>query len=106
MKLGPGCLNPSGGMEPIELIYCEAEWRIETPVIDAERRLASVIGVTLNREIVDRLVELVRRLGVDPLGERGEHHALVVGSPLHEKRVAYEKLRVEEHGYYLVLRVL
>jgi uncharacterized protein (TIGR00290 family) len=47
---------------------------------------ATWLGRPLNRELLPELV----RLGVDPCGERGEYHTLVVNSPAFSHRLSLE----------------
>jgi uncharacterized protein (TIGR00290 family) len=51
----------------------------------------SWLGRRLTREILPEL----RRLGVDPCGERGEYHTVVTGSPLFSSPV-----RLQAHGHH------
>jgi uncharacterized protein (TIGR00290 family) len=102
-EAGAELREPLWGEDPEELLYREVEAGIEALVIGAEERLSSWLGRVIARGTVDGLVESCRRLGLDPLGERGEYHTIVTGSPLHAERLGYTvagRLRVE--GYHLL----
>ena len=43
---------------------------------------------------------------MDPLGERGEYHTVVINSPLHKEKVKYQEVSVESHGDYYILRAI
>ncbi len=105
-EAGARLIEPLWGMEPLELLYREVEWGIRAVVIGVRREALKLLGKILDRDHVDDFVGTLRRLGFDPLGERGEYHTLVVESPLHEKRVEYEVVRAEEYDGYMILRLV
>ncbi|MCS7107105.1 MAG: ATPase [Acidilobaceae archaeon] len=105
-EAGARLLEPLWGKDPRELLVEEAEAGIVSLVIGADRRLERWLGVEVSRENVHELAEHASRLGLDPLGERGEYHTLVLHGPLHRQRASYEPLRREEHGDYLILKVI
>lgn len=104
-EAGAKLREPLWGMDPYELVYREAEAGIEAVFIGVEARLSKWLGKLFSRNTVDGLVEDARRLGFDPLGERGEYHTVVVSSPWHEHRLSYRVGSVEEHSGYLILRL-
>uniref|UniRef100_A0A7C5YY15 Diphthamide synthase domain-containing protein n=1 Tax=Ignisphaera aggregans TaxID=334771 RepID=A0A7C5YY15_9CREN len=44
--------------------------------------------------------------GIDPLGEKGEYHTLVVNSPIHIKKTRYRKIDIVEYDNYRILIVV
>ncbi len=105
-EAGAKLREPLWGEDPEELLYREIEAGIRAVIIGCEERLRAWLGVEIGRENVAAFAEAAKRLGADPLGERGEYHTLVVDSPLHEKRLEYRVVgEVAARGYRL-LRLL
>ena len=94
--------EPLWGMDPEELLYREVEAGIEAMVSGAVEALGGWIGRVIDARSAGELAGEARRLGVDPLGERGEYHTLVVNSPLHEEPVQARVSRVLRYRDYLV----
>ena len=94
--------EPLWGMDPEELLYREVEAGIEALITGSIPELRAWIGRLLDARSAGSLAEEARRLGVDPLGERGEYHTLVVNSPLHEEPVRARVARLLEYRDYLV----
>lgn len=71
--------------------------------------------VTINEKRLDRaflgrlidrpLLAQFRRLGIDPCGENGEYHTLVVGGPIFASPLRFETGAVSEHAGYCSLDV-
>lgn len=98
--------EPLWGMDPAELAYREAEAGIEALFTGVDARLSRWLGRVFSRDTVEELVEDAKRAGVDPLGEQGEYHTLVIDSPRHEERLPYQVVeKLEIQGYHL-LRVV
>ncbi len=105
-EAGARLAEPLWGMDPEELLYREMEAGISTLVTGADERLARWVGRLLNQDTAPELAADAKRLGLDPLGERGEYHTLVVDSPLHEKRLGYTLCSYTRHpSGYILLRV-
>jgi len=105
-EVGAELDEPLWGMDPLEVLYREVESGIETVFIGSVNSLKHWLGRTLNKSTVEEFVEDAKRAGVDPLGEHGEYHTLVISSPLHRSRLTYSVLGVEIFGDYSILRVV
>ena len=105
-EVGASLLEPLWGEDPEELLYREVEEGIETLVIGCVAPLSSWLGRVLDRDNVYEFTQLCRRVGVDPLGEHGEYHTLVLSSPLHISRLTYREVGREVYGDYLILRLV
>jgi len=103
---GAKLLEPLWGMNTEELMYRIFEEGFKAVILGAEARLEEWVGRELNTCSVREFVEVAKGLGVDPLGERGEYHTLVVDSPLHERSVKYDVVRREVFNGYVVLKVV
>ncbi len=98
--------EPLWGADPVELVHREAEAGIEALFIGVNEGMRGWLGRVFSRRTVDALVEHARRSGLDPLGEHGEYHTLVLSSPLHAARLDYRTVEaLEVQGYY-ILRVV
>lgn len=105
-SIGASLIEPLWGLDPAELLYKELEDGLGPLVIGSNKALSRWVGVELNLGNVDSFIEEARRLGVDPLGERGEYHTIVVSGPLHRSRLSYRILSTESYGDYIVLRLV
>ncbi len=102
-EAGASLREPLWGRDPEELVYGIVEAGVEALVIGCEKGLEGWLGRVLGRESVETFVAEAKRLGYDPLGERGEYHTLVVRSPLHTSRLRYSVVGVSvEAGYWLL----
>jgi uncharacterized protein (TIGR00290 family) len=99
-------IEPLWGEDPEELLYKEIESGIKPLLIGAVNKLEKWIGVEINKSNVVAFAEYCKNVGVDPLGEKGEYHTLVLTSPLHKGEVVYRKISVEKYNDYLILRLI
>jgi len=105
-EVGAGLDEPLWGMDPLEVLYREVESGIETVIIGSVNSLKRWLGRELNKSTVEEFVEDAKRMGIDPLGEHGEYHTLVISSPLHRSKLTYRVLGVESFGDYSILKVI
>ncbi len=105
-EVGAKLVEPLWGQDPSELLYKEVEMGIETLFIGGRDVLAGWIGRKLCRDNAYEFAEYAKKVGVDPLGERGEYHTLVIHTPRHIKRLGYEIVRIDRFGDYLIARVI
>jgi len=105
-EVGADLDEPLWGMDPLEVLYREVVAGIETVFIGSVNSLKHWLGRVLDRSSVDAFVENTKKVGVDPLGEHGEYHTLVISSPLHTSKLTYRVLEVETFGDYSILRVI
>jgi len=105
-EVGASLVEPLWGEDPEELLYREVEAGIETLVVGCLASLSPWLGRVLNVSTVQDFAGFCRRAGVDPLGERGEYHTLVLSSPLHSSKLTYRSLGAEVYGDYLILRLV
>lgn len=105
-EVGASLVEPLWGEDPEELLYREVEVGIETLLIGCVAQLSPWLGRVIEGGSVHGFVEHCRRAGVDPLGEHGEYHTLVLRSPLHRSRLTYRVVDRESYGDYVILRVV
>jgi uncharacterized protein (TIGR00290 family) len=104
--VGATLIEPLWGEDPEELLYKEIAIGLEVLVIGTISKLEKWLGIEINKTNVIRFAESCKSIGVDPLGERGEYHTLVVNSPLHKERIVYRKVAVENYSDYYILRII
>lgn len=76
---------------------------IETVIVSCN----PVIGPDwLGRTLSKDLIPLLEGLGVDPCGENGEFHTMVVNCPLFKERISFRTGKKEEHEGYWFLEIL
>ena len=105
-EVGAKLYEPLWGMDPEELLYREMEAGIASLVTGADERLSNWVGRLLSKDNAGELASEAKRLGLDPLGEQGEYHTLVVNSPVHARRLSYRVCeRFSHESGYVLLRV-
>ncbi|MCD6278287.1 MAG: ATPase [Desulfurococcales archaeon] len=105
-EVGASLREPLWGLDGKELMYEIFSEGFKVLMIGCDRRLRKWLGREIYISIIDSLIEHVKSLGMDPLGENGEYHTLVIDSPLHSSKIAYEVLRAREYGDYVIARVI
>ncbi|XHH08311.1 MAG: diphthine--ammonia ligase [Candidatus Bathyarchaeia archaeon] len=63
------------------------------------------LGKVIDSNILDEIKQRVADKKINPIGEWGEYHTLVVDCPIYKQRIAVEKAKVEwknTKGYYLI----
>ncbi|MEM4763039.1 MAG: ATPase [Desulfurococcaceae archaeon] len=99
-------IEPLWGYDPLELIYKEFESGIRSVVIGCINPLDKWLGVELTVNNISNFVEEAINLGIDPLGERGEYHTVVVHGPLHKTSMSYKVIEKLTFDDYSILRIV
>ncbi len=105
-EVGAYLIEPLWGLDPEELMYMEFNDCLEVLVIGCCKSLSNWLGRRISREYVEEFVSYVKDVGLDPLGEGGEYHTLVISGPLHKSKLKYSVVGVEVFNDYEVLRVI
>ncbi len=105
-EVGAKLVEPLWGLDPAEVLYKEVSYGIEALFIGGKEALSNWVGKELRMNNVDEFVEYARKVGIDPLGERGEYHTLVTFTPKHMRKLEYEVVRVDRFDEYFIARVI
>ena len=105
-EVGAKLKEPLWGKNPEELTYEIFSNGFEVLIIGTDKKLKDWLGKELSIDNLELFLSNVKRLRLDPLGENGEYHTLVINSPLHRQRISYDVIRLESLNDYLVARVL
>ncbi len=99
--------EPLWGEDPEELVYrIIGEEGFEVIVTGADKRILEWLGKKLSKDNVEEFVEYAKKSGVDPLGEKGEYHTLVLRSPVHREPLPSPRpIELISRNGYWVLRV-
>ena len=100
-EIGIVALEPLWGRDTGELLTQFIGLGFKAVIICAKAELIGRkwLGRTVDREFMQYLVDQ----GIDPCGENGEYHTLVVDGPLFKQSVELLESRVyEREGYYLL----
>ena len=63
------------------------------------------LGHEMNQAVIDEINQLVKDKKMNPIGEWGEYHTLVVDCPIFKKRVEVEKSKTQwkgSKGYFII----
>jgi uncharacterized protein (TIGR00290 family) len=63
------------------------------------------IGKELNQDSVKDLLALVEKHGMDPCGENGEYHTMVVDGPIFKKRIKLPNFTKERDGKRFFMKI-
>ena len=105
-EVGATLIEPLWGEDPEDLVYKEIEDGIEPLLIGTSNSISNWIGVELNIDNINSFIDQCKENGIDPLGEKGEYHTLVVNSPIHIKKTRYRKIDIVEYDNYRILIVV
>lgn len=105
-EAGATLVEPLWGLDPGELLYKELEDGVRPLIIGCVNKLSSWLGVELNLGNVEQFTATLRTQNIDPLGERGEYHTLVLTGPLHREPLKYEITHIIDYEDYKILRLL
>ncbi|MEB3780741.1 MAG: ATPase [Desulfurococcales archaeon] len=104
-NVGAKLREPLWGMDTTELAYKEVRDGLSYIIVGVERRAVDLLGMHVDRDSIDSLVEYARRNDIDPVGENGEFHSIVTNSPYHEKTLEYrvvDKLDDEKQSIIVI----
>jgi len=105
-EVGATLIEPLWGEDPEDLVYKEIEDGVEPLLIGTSNNISNWIGVELNIDNINSFIDQCKKSGIDPLGEKGEYHTLVVNSPMHIKKTRYRKIDIVEYDDYRILIVI
>ncbi|MEM4788432.1 MAG: ATPase, partial [Ignisphaera sp.] len=105
-EVGATLVEPLWGYDPQELIYREFESGIRSVVIGCINPLNKWLGVELTIDNISDFVKEAVNLGIDPLGERGEYHTVVIHGPLHKTSMNYKVVEKLIFDNYSILRII
>jgi len=63
------------------------------------------LGKIIDQNIINEIKQKVNEKKINPIGEWGEYHTLVVNCPIYKKQITIEKANIEwknTKGYYLI----
>ena len=63
------------------------------------------LGQELSKDCVEAVKALSRQYGIDPCGENGEYHTMVIDGPTFEEAVEISKFSVEERKQVMFMKV-
>lgn len=90
-KLKLSCFNPLWQKDQVVLLHelVRDGFVVGINAVAAEPFDEGWLGVRITQEVIDELVLLQQRHGVNPAGEGGEFETFVIDSPLHKKKLVF-----------------
>jgi uncharacterized protein (TIGR00290 family) len=64
------------------------------------------IGRELNQNSVKNLLHLVKKYGIDPCGENGEYHTMVIDGPIFQETIRIPKFIKQKEGSRFFMKVI
>lgn len=102
-EVGVEALEPLWGRDTAELLTQFIELGFKSVIICAKAELIEDkwLGRTVDRDFMQYLIDR----GIDPCGENGEYHTLVVDGPLFKQRLELTGSRAYDRGGYHLLDI-
>lgn len=105
-EAGATLREPLWGRDPEELVFEIFSRGFKALVIGVHSGLLQWLGEKLDSGNIASFVEDAKGKGLDPLGEHGEYHTLVLESPVHQEPLPDPvRVDVEAHGDTWILRL-
>ena len=98
-KAGIGALLPLWQKDRKQLMHEMLNAGIETMIVSCNTVLGEEF---LGKIITESLIPEFEKRGVDPCGENGEFHTLVINCPLFAERLSYQLTKVKHEEYWFV----
>ncbi len=105
-EAGAQLREPLWGEDPLELLHREIKAGIDALVTGVINGLEELLGVKLNVESLEQFVGKLMEHSIDPLGENGEYHTLVLNSPVHTSRLRVRVTGEVTSGRGRILKVI
>ncbi len=104
-EAGARLKEPLWGRDTRELLYEIVGRGFTAKVTGVAKNLDSLLGAVLDESTVGEVEAHLTRAGADPLGENGEYHTVVTGSPVHGERLCLREEGVYRSGDGVILSV-
>ncbi|MEM1819785.1 MAG: hypothetical protein QW399_06600 [Sulfolobales archaeon] len=99
-------VEPLWGADPLELLHKEVEEGLKPLIIGAVEELSNYLGKVLTPENVEEFIQHSKIVNLNPLGEYGEYHTLVLRGPLSKVETSFTVVGVENFTKYNILRIM
>lgn len=98
--------------EPLWMMNSEALLREEIKsgirplIIGITKRMKSWLGKIIDEYNVDVFINDARLNNVDPVGEKGEFHTLVLSSPLQSRKIDFDIIAIKHYDDYVIVQLI
>lgn len=99
---------PLFGKDPLEGLAEMLRLGFHNLIIEIDTSLGANkdwLGKEIDQNVLDEIAMRVKEKKINPIGEWGEYHTLVVNSPIYKKQIHVEKTKTEwkgTKGYYII----
>lgn len=100
--------TPLFGKDPLEGLAEMIRLGFHNLIIEIDTSLGASkdwLGKEIDETILDEIRMRVKEKKINPIGEWGEYHTLVVNCPIYKKQIHVEKTKIEwkgTKGYYII----
>ena len=100
-KIGVKCINPLWHLNEIELLNEVVDSGIKAIIsgVFAFPMEKEMLGKVIDKEMINKLVELNKKYSINPAGEGGEFETTVLDAPFFKKRIETMQVSVEYENY-------
>jgi diphthine-ammonia ligase len=105
-SIGAKLYEPLWGKDPEEILHKEINEGIRPLIIGTQQNLKPWLGTIINPNNIEEFIKYTKQINIDPLGEKGEYHTLVINSPLHNKELKYKIIETLTFNEYYILKLV
>ncbi len=106
MRTGTELVEPIWGYDTEYLLREIVESGISFIIIGSRPEYSRhVLGMIVNKHTIDKFLEKVRSLNIDPLGESGEYHTLTLSTPLLRASIEVKNVEYKHTSRYDVVLI-
>lgn len=88
------------------ILIDEVKSGVEAMICGVKSKLnGGLIGKIINRDFLNSFLEYCSLKNIDPCGERGEYHTIVLKSPLYKKSIQILNYKIIENEDYIYIKV-
>lgn len=98
--------EPLWMMDSETLLREEIKSGIRPLIIGITRKMESWCGKIIDDTNVDVFINDARLNGVDPVGEKGEFHTLVLASPLQSREIDFGVVAIKHYDDYVIAQLV
>lgn len=99
---------PLFGKKPLEALAEMQQLGFHNLIIEIDTALGSNkawLGKEIDQNIINEITQLVADRKMNPIGEFGEYHTIVVDCPIYKKRINVQKSKIDWNktkGYFII----
>ncbi len=91
---------------PEDLLREEINEGIQPLIIGTVLKMKKWCGKVINKDNIEDFIKDAKMNNIDPAGEKGEYHTLVLDSPLQFKRLKFKRIIKKKYNDYIIAKLI